>query len=233
MLTALQGQLEAIPHVRSNTMDGTLLTQRARFSRERIWDAIHHRYLAPRIEWILQDLSRAAPLGPTAPELVSLLYIHYVLRDRLSWVVVTDVIWEMWKEGKRLVSLVDILAILDTAPEEDRRRAASWTAASRRKLAGSILTALRDFGLLKGSQRKQIVPPMLPLSTALHIVRLLVWEGLQGAEIISDKIWRIFLRTPEDVADLLLRLSQAGHLKFERAGQTVMLDAPLEWKEAR
>src|SRR5204862_3492012 len=48
-----------VPEVRHRVLEGTLLVQRSRFTRERIWDALHHRYLAHHVAWIIHDLTRA------------------------------------------------------------------------------------------------------------------------------------------------------------------------------
>jgi hypothetical protein len=70
-------------------------------------------------------------------------------------------------------------------------------------LATSILTALRDFGFLKGTQKKKIVHLLLPLSTAEHLLRILTGEGLRRSEVLSDSTWRLFLLSPDDVAHIL------------------------------
>ena len=70
-------------------------------------------------------------------------------------------------------------------------------------LATSILTALHDFGLLNGTQKKNIVRPLLPLSTAEHLLHILIGEGLRGSEVLSDSTRRLFLLSPDDVAHIL------------------------------
>ena len=73
------------------------------------------------------------------------------------------------------------------------------------------------------------VDRVLPISTAEHVLRVLIGEGKRGAEILGDLTWRIFLCTPNDVADVLTRLSQTRRIGFERAGSHVVLHTPADW----
>ncbi len=60
------------------------------------------------------------------------------------------------------------------------------------------------------------VDRVLPISTAEHVLRVLIGEGKRGAEILEDPTWRIFLCTPNDVADVLTRLSQTRLRREQR-----------------
>jgi hypothetical protein len=104
-----------------------------------------------------------------------------------------------------------------------------WSESSRRKLSTNILTALRDFGILKGTQKKQVVKPLLPLATAEIILRLLTSEGRRGGEVLEDPTWRLFLLSQNEVAHAMLQLAQQKRIRFEKAGDTVVLETPDEW----
>ena len=75
----------------------------------------------------------------------------------------------------------DVLDLLDQKAEE-HPAIQRWAETSRVKLAGNILTALRDFGALEGTQKIYLVRPSLPLSTAEHLLRILTVEGCRGAK---------------------------------------------------
>ena len=146
-------------------------------------------------------------------------------------VIVTGPLWARWCEGQRNVDRDDLLAFFDQAAE-DQPQIARWTEPTRKRLAGDILSCLRDLGLLEGTQRKRIIRPQLPLSTAEHLLRVLVAEGKRGAEILTEPTWRIFLCTPGDVADVLTRLSHTRRIGFERSGSHVVLHIPEAWETA-
>ena len=216
-----------LDEVRAMALSGNLFTQRARSTRQRIWDAIHYMYLA-QPQWGLSDLRRAYGEGPQSREFIALLYLHYTLRDHLTYDLVTEILWDRWNNNQLSVSREDVLFLLDqasgTQPQIQR-----WAESTRLKLTGSILTALRDFGVLKGKQKKSLIQPTLPLPTAEYLLRILTAEGLRGAEVLRDASWRLFFYREDDVAHILSRLAQERRINFERVGDTVVLDTPAEW----
>jgi hypothetical protein len=215
--------------VRDQVFRGTLLAQRSRENRERIWSSIHQRYLVPNAAWLTSRLTEAIQSGPHCPEFVSLLYLLYALRDRLTFDFVTTVLCFKAPGPRPVVTRNDVLDLIrqaaDAQPHVER-----WSENTRVKLAGSILTALRDFGLLEGQQKKVLVRPPMPLSTAEALLRVLIAEGLRGRQIMEDSAWRLFLLSEADVAATLAKLAQQGTIRFERAGATVVLETPRAWE---
>jgi hypothetical protein len=218
----------SLDELRARALDGDLFPQRARATRKRIWALLHYRYLS-QPNWVLSALQSAYGEGAHSQELVSLLYLHYALRDRLTHDFVTQILWDRWVNQQLSVSREDLLFLLDQTSEA-QPQIQRWTESTRIKLAGSILTALRDFGVLEGRQKKTLVQPTLPLSTAEHILRILTAEGLRGSEVLRDSSWRLFFCEENDVAHILSQLAQERRIHFERVGSTVVLDTPPEWK---
>ncbi len=103
--------------------------------------------------------------------------IHVPRQDRLLYDVVQQLIAPRWQTGVTLVLREDVQRYLDamtpTHPEIE-----TWTHQTRAKLAGNLLSILRDYGLLKGIERKQIVEPVAPAQVVQHLARLLHAEGI-------------------------------------------------------
>lgn len=218
----------SLPHLRAQAVDGVLFSARARSSRERIWSALHARYLVSQPDWVLRDFLRPNMAESQNPEFVSLLYLYYCIRDHLTFDFVTEILWSKKCKNQRSVSVDDLLHLLDSKIQ-DEPQTRRWSDASRRKLASSILTSLRDFGVLDGQQRKVLTQPILPRSTAKHLLRLQIAAGARGSAILRDSSWRLFFFSEDDVAHLLNGLSQEREVKFERIASTVVLDFPADW----
>jgi len=217
-----------IEQVREQTLRGTLLTQRSSQNRKRIWTLLQLRYLVPELPWITRLLAEKSGQGAQSAEFVSLLYVLYALRDRLAFDFVTTVLWTKGYRNRPNVSRNDVLDLLKEAPHEPQ--VDRWSEATRIKLAGSVLTALGDFGVLEGSQKKYLIQPKLHLSTASALLRILVAEGCRGRRVLEDPAWRLFLLTEAQVAQFFARIAQEGTIRFERAGTTVVLETPAEWE---
>ena len=221
----------SVDELREQTLRGTLLSQRSAYNRKRIWTSIHLRYVLEKLPWLKSMLLEKAGEGAHSSEFTSLLYLLYCLRDRLAFDFVTTVLWPKEHRSRPVVSRNDVLDLLESAskqqPQIDR-----WSESTRIKLAGSVLTALRDFGVLEGKQKKVLVQPPLPLSTAEAILRILISEGSRGRQVLEDHTWRLFLLTEAEVSQVLGRLAQIGAIRFEKAGTTVVLDTPVAWEMA-
>jgi BrxA len=214
----------ALDEVRSACLTGRLLRQSARETRHRIWEALHWRYFAwnpPR--WVLADLADAAKGGATDRRFVGLAYIHYARRDRLTFDFVTDKLWTCWINKTFEVRRDDVLDFLVDYQSHDAA-VKKWRESTRKKLAGNVLSALRDFGVLTGVQRKSLQRPVVAPEVALHLCRVLDGEGLRGRALLEAREWRLFLWELHDTSLGLAQLAQRGEVRFERSGRTVVLD---------
>jgi hypothetical protein len=212
--------------VKGKCLSGALVRKSARLTRMRIWDAINWRFFSWRpAGWIVADLERAAmeSLRPS-PTFVSLVYLHYARRDRLTFDFVTEHLFANWVGGRRAVRPEEVVRFATERYGEDAL--GRLRESTRKKVAGNVLSALRDFGVLKGTVRKTIEQPALTATTAFHLCRLLYEEGFRGRQLAEAGDWRLFLLSPRDVTTTLASLARAGVIRFEQAGRTVILELP-------
>jgi hypothetical protein len=219
----------SLEEIHEMALHGALFTQRALLSRKRFWSMLQSRYFKLPA-WALDELVEAYRCGPHSQEFISLLYVHYVLSDHFTFDFITRDLWKKWSLQEVRVSNDDILKILDDYAESEPQ-IKTWTEATRVKLAGIILSSLRDFGVLEGKMKKKLVKPVLPPNAAEHILRILTVEGVRGSDVLSDPTWRLFFCTEDDVAHHLQHLALKRIIHFERAGRTVVLQTPEEWSE--
>lgn len=215
--------------VREQVFRGPLLSQRSFQNRKRIWTTISHRYLVKNEPWLEQALADTSQLGAHSVEFTSLLYLLYALRDHLTFDFVTETLWPKGHRTRPAITRNDIVDVL-AAAMADQPQIERWSEATRMKLAGSILTALRDFGVLEGMQKKFLVQPPLPLSTAEILLRILVQEGCRGRQILESPTWRLFLLGDSEVIQVISKLASEGIIRFEKAGSTVVLETPVAWE---
>ncbi|WP_301663207.1 BrxA family protein [Methanoculleus frigidifontis] len=225
---ALLSAGEPLENIREQATNGTLFSQKALLSRKRFWNMLSVRYFQLP-DWVINDLIGAYRVAPHSAEFTSLLYVHYALRDHLTFDFITQRLWSKWNSHQLDVSPDDILKMLDESAESEPQ-IATWTDATRERLSTIILSSLRDFGVLSGKQKKRLTKPVLPLFVVEHILHILTAEGVRGNTVLKDPIWRLFLCTDDEIAHYLQQLGLNRRIHFERVGETVVLQTPAEWE---
>jgi hypothetical protein len=164
-------QLGSFVETRRALVDGEL-PQRARETRETIVTVLQQRLTrwSPPA-WVLADLAAFAA-DTSQPSLQAALLLHVVRQDVLLYDFVQQVVVPNWHDGERMLIRADVQRFLDQA-QPAHAEIDSWSHATREKLAGNVLSVLRDYGLLQGRDPKQIIEPFVPEPVAEHLVRLL------------------------------------------------------------
>ena len=223
LFSAMREQGLSVDELRDTALRGQMFPRSSYENRQRIWDCLHYRYFAPGIPWIPAALGAATAAGVNSPDFVSLAYLYFALRDRLTFDLVTQPLWECWRARSVAVSAAQVLEFLDR--ESDRNPAVKkWRPSTRAKLASSILAALRDFGVLRGIQSKQLQGPVVSPETVFHLVCILLAEGHHGRAVVEAPDWRLFLWSEDGAAKALADLAQRRWVRFERGGRTVILE---------
>ena len=149
----------SVKEARDLCLSGRILRQSARITRQHIWDALNWRYfLWGPPQWVVDDIKRAAAGEPANPLFVRLAYVHYARRDRLTFEFVTTKLYESARTSGCRVDRNDVLEFL-LHKESNEPQVRRWRDTTRKKLAGNVLSALRDFGIVAGVQSKSVQHP--------------------------------------------------------------------------
>ena len=212
-----------VADLRRKLADGQILSHFAHSTRLALWKIFRTRYLNIDDPWVQSELVRASQHGPDAPEFVSLLYLYFLLRDRLAFEFVVEDIWRKWSDHDLSIGTGDASAYLARLSRKTDVLS-RITAASKGKLTRNTISTLQDFGLMSGKKHRVLTRPPVVLRTAFHLLRLLVDEGLSGKQILQSPDWRIFLWNPQDVSKALSRLAQDKQIRYEKSGNVVILE---------
>lgn len=151
--------------------------------------------------WVLDDLVKASHQEDIS-QLQALLLLHHARQETLLYDIVQQLIVPRWQSGELKVSRDDALGFLSEAVAREPE-VGSWSYETRVKIAGNLLTTLRDYGLLNGKQTKWIVEPIVDPLTAQHLVRLLREEGISETRLAEHADWRLWLMSPDRVKTYL------------------------------
>lgn len=151
--------------------------------------------------WVLEDLVQASHEDDTS-RLKSLLLLHHARQETLLYDIAQQLIVPRWQGGELQIARDDVLAFLSEAAAREPE-IASWSYETRVKIAGNLLTTLRDYGLLFGTQSKRIVEPIVDAWTTQHLVRLLREEGIAETRLAEHADWRLWLISSNRVQSYL------------------------------
>ncbi len=151
--------------------------------------------------WVLDDLVQASQQEDLRT-LRTLLLLHHARQETLLYDVVQELVVPHWQRGEPQIIRDDVLAWL-TERAARHPEIASWSYTTRVKIAGNLLTTLRDYGLLVGKQIRQIVEPVVDAPAFDHLARLLAEEGIPATRLTDHPDWRLWLMPPERVRSQL------------------------------
>ncbi len=195
------GTSHSIQQARDDLINN-LLAQRSRTTR-----AVIARNILARLTrwnpptWVLDDLVLASQQEDLS-RLRSLLLLHHARQETLLYDVVQQLIMPRWQGGELQVGRDDALAFLAEAVTR-QPEVGSWSYETRVKIAGNMLTTLRDYGVLAGKQTKRIVEPAIDQWLAQHVIRLLREEGIPETRLADHTDWRLWLMVSDRVKSYL------------------------------
>jgi len=212
----------SLDQVRAMVMDHDLLGKMTMSTRESVWDHIHARYLTDgNHARLLARMVIHAPDRQTERlvPFYELCRSSSILRDTTLYCV-----YPRYAAGYSSIDKTDIQGFFDDIAVEHPELTA-WSPQTRDKVVSNILTILRDFGLLEGSQRKRFSRLYVPLPTFVYVLYRLAQDGLTTPqEILDVEDWRLFFLEPADVVTLLDEATVAGHCTFKHRGDIYSLD---------
>jgi bacteriophage exclusion system BrxA-like protein len=163
--------------------------------------------------------------GNSPRQLYSDLVFYYTaLRENLLRDFVVQGYWPAVRAGRLTLSNQDVRSLILDA-ELDGRIRAPWSAEIKRDMAGRVMMALTDFGLLAELKpaKREILPYRPADGTLVYLAYLLHGEGVTDASLAEQPAWTVFGLEPQDVWNRLDALAGDSWFIVQRAGQVVQI----------
>jgi len=104
-----------------------------------------------------------------------------------------------------------------------------WSDSVSTKVARGLLAALRDFGVLEGRGRKNLMNARLPIGAFAYIAFCLHNRlGCDGSQLAFHADWQLFLLSIRETEQNFFEAHQRGLLQYHAAGNTVSLTFPCD-----
>lgn len=164
--------------------------------------------------------SRASDLQPFS----DLVLFYTAGRDALLRDFLVTRFWPSVREGRLVISNKEMQQLIRDA-EQDGRIPAPWSAEIKRDMAGRVMIALTDFGLLRPLKpaTREVVPYRLSDGAAVYLAYLLHGQGVTDASLADQEAWAMFGLLPGEVWGRLERLASDGWFEVQRAGHVARI----------
>jgi hypothetical protein len=149
-----------------------------------------------------------------------------LLGDGLAWT------WEVFSAGGDLLQTDQALAWLESTGSQGHPEVEEWSEGTRKRVAGGLLKAGVDFGLLQGRVKRRFTAYYLADEPLLYVLLQALASNRTTAAALSDPRW-LWFRIPEvELEHRLLLLHQAKVISYYRAGSVVDLKLPASSAES-
>ena len=102
----------------------------------------------------------------------------------------------------------------------------AWSPYTAAQVRQHLLTALKDFGVLRGSRPKRTVRPRPGSQVTLLACRFGLLEGLTPLQLLGSRWFRLLGFDAEQAVDLLYAAAREGVLQFQMQAEVVELQIP-------
>lgn len=208
--------------VKTGVIEQDTLGKLTRSTRKAVWDRIHARYLGD--EQHARVLARMVAHAPDRQTEKLVLFYEFCRSTPLLRDLIIDCVYPRYAAGYTEIDKTVLQQHLDSISAAHPELAA-WSPQTRDKVVSNILTSLRDFGLLRGTQRKEFHRVYIPLPAFVYVLYRLTGDGLTTpVQVLEAKDWRLFFLERADVVILLDEATAAGHCTFKHQGDMYTLD---------
>jgi len=197
-------------------------TTRAR-ARDVAQNVLARRYLPDGGTEPAAQLAALVAAGASADVTGRVLYYHAALAEHLLYRVVAEPVYEARLRGVEWLSVFDLRRFIARLSAQGCT-VRPYSDAVVEKLAGAVLTALRDFRLVTGTRRKRIAPVHVPHEVVGYVVYALRDEDASAKRIVEHPDWQLFLLTPSEVELAILDADRHGHFRYQSAGDVRRFD---------
>ncbi|MBM4125574.1 MAG: DUF1819 family protein [Nitrospira sp.] len=192
-------------------------------ARAKLWKELKARYRLdsddPLFGAFLQEWRRAG----TEAERQLVAFVFFALNDRLVAQVSKEWLCPLLRIAPTALRPDHLAAYLNKLLEGDRK-AGAWTQETRARIVRHYLASIRDFGLAKGTVKKESVRPALHGAPIRLLVSALLLAGTPLLQAVQSPAFKILGLEGSEAIDALGELNRQGALKFKMQGDVVELE---------
>ena len=208
---------------RRRVIEENVLTRKSTAAREKAWKELAARYGIDGGALLFRSYLDEYRRAPSERDRALTSYLLFGLQDRLVCDLGTDWLYEYLRAAPAELRTVDVLAFLSSR-ESSHPEIKGWSPSSRENIASHYLSALKEFGLARGAQRKMSVRPSPGPASIRFLLRALLLAGASNRAAVQSPLFRLLGLSLDETVELLFRLNADGSLCCRIQGDVVELD---------
>ena len=120
---------------------------------------------------------------------------EYLVRDFL-----THFLFDQYKAGTYRIHTNDVLKYLETISKKPGvTLSGNWSDSTTSRVASGLLRIAADFGILKGTQKKEFASYHLPEQSLLYLLHIMADSESNARRIVDASDWHMYLMEESDV----------------------------------
>jgi len=142
-----------------------------------------------------------------------IIYYYFSKSEDIVYEITTKVLYEMYLEGKSIISKKDISEFLESQ-SKNHKEIEDWSESTKEHIAQHYLAIMRDFGFLKGKHKKQFDIPSVPTEVILFILFEKLDQNENIKQILNSDDFKLFFLEKEDLIHYFEEGTRLGYIRF-------------------
>lgn len=143
-----------------------------------------------------------------------IIYYYFAKSEFILHDLTCKFLYKLYLEGKSIVTTNDVLLFLEEQSVSFHKEIANWTESSKTHVAQHYLAIMKDFGFLKGSQKKKFDIPFIPTEIVLFILFEKLDKNMNVKQILNSDDFKLFFLEKEDVIHHFEEGARQGYIRF-------------------
>ncbi|WP_254547345.1 BrxA family protein [Halomarina pelagica] len=179
-------------------------------------------YIPSKVEFIETPLMRAVTSDVDDAVKDWLIYYEFS-QNHLLYTLTTELLYPEYTAGTMYVEASDIQGFIRQL-EDDHPEISEWSQSTVEEASTKYLSALKNFGLLKGVQRKEFAVFYVPDEVIAYVFYQIAGDQQPTVEeIVEHPDWQLFLFDTNEVRRRLEGISPR-YIRYERRGSTERIE---------
>lgn len=200
--------------VKQVLLEDNPLNKESEGSIEKIFFITRKRYLRKNPWPLIKILESDLP----SKTVEAVMFYYFAKSDNLVYDLTTEMLFDLYSQGNLTVTKNDVEEFLQSK-EEKHSEISDWSITTRNKTIRHYLAAVKDFGLLEGSKKKEFADYHLPTDAFFYIFYHLYHSEDGTKNAVESKDWKLYLLKEQDIESALSEGTRRGHIRYDSAGK--------------